>query len=183
VLIAQMEDAARRLDVVAWDTQQKVRKVGTGFRACERERAVEGRVRGEANLLKLVLAAELYRVRAPHSGQAVAHVQRVADLIDAGDRHAHRKRVEDQIFAAFELRSEDHDARRPGPRDEALLREGDALAAVWNTNIIRVVRQAEVEIVDGVRSEGFRAAHRPELSASQRQCIKAGDIRATLLAG
>ena len=121
VLIAQIEHAARRLDVVARRADQEVREVGPGFGAGERERAVERRIRFEPDLLKLVLATELQRVRSQDPRHAVAQVQRVAGLVDAGDRHAHRERVEHEVLDAVELRREDDDARRARTGHKPLL--------------------------------------------------------------
>ena len=183
VLIAKIEDAAGRLNVVARHAEQEVGEVRTGFGAGKRERAVERRVRLQPHLLELILPAELHSVPAPHPRNAVRQMERIARLIDACNRHAHRERVEHEILDTFELWRQHDDARRAGTGDESLRREAHALAAVRHAHVVCVVREAGVEGVHRVRSECSRASKRPELRAADRERIEARHVRATLLAG
>ena len=110
-------------------------------------------------------------------------MQRVAGLLDAGDRHAHRKCIEDEVLDAVELRREDDDARSSRAGHETLLRDLHVRAAVGHADVVVVVREAGVKVVDGVQPERLRTAERPQLRAAERQRVEARHIRAALLAG
>ena len=100
---------------VARNPQQKIREVVAGLSPRERERAVEGGVRNELHFPELKLAAGFQRVIAADLRNDVAGIPRLVRLIHAGDRHARRKGVEDQVLNAFKLRGEHDDSGSAGP--------------------------------------------------------------------
>ena len=70
----------------------------------------------------------------------------------------------------------------PGPVTKPCDARLTPRAAVRHADVVALCVQADVELVDGVRSERLGAAERPELRAADRQRVEARDVRAALLA-
>ena len=71
----------------------------------------------------------------------------------------------------------------PGPVTNPCEARLTPLPPFGTADVVRVVREADVELVHRVRSERLRAAERPELRAADRQRVEARHVRAALLPG
>ena len=176
-----MEDSSGRLDVVARDPEQEICKIAPRFRAGKSKRAVERRVRIELHLRELELSAHLHRVRAEHLREAVVEIERLIDLVHAGDRDTHRERVERDVLDALELRCLDDDPRRGGPGHESLRCETDAPPTVRESDVVRIPRERRVKFVHRAVAHHGVITRRKELRAPQGQCVEARHVGAALL--
>ena len=174
VLIAQVEDPARGLDVVARHAEQKVGEVGAGLGTGKRERAVERRVRLQPDLLELVLAAELQRCERPTPSTRLSARCRVSPVWLTPVMVTPIVKVLNTRFST----PSNCGARTtmpgvPGAGDEALRRQRHAEAAVRPAHVVVVVGEAGVKIVHGVRGrtswrlQTTTAAPGPSVNASK----------------
>src|SRR5262245_11097752 len=181
VSIPEMEDAAGRLHVITWYSEQEIRKIAPRFRPRKCECPVKGRVGIEFHFAELELTTDLYGMCSVHFGDAVAEIESRVDLIDTRNCDAHGESIEDDVLNALKRGRLHDDARRSGSRHEALEREADPAPAVRESDIVGVAHEADVELVDPATGRHRADAKRNELRAAQGQRVKPGNAGSALL--
>ena len=120
---------------------------------------------------------------AQHPRERITEIQCVVPLKGVGNRNAHHKGRERDIFHALELRSLDDDTLRPRAGHKALRLKRHSQAAVRLANIVHISQEPDVKFIDRRWAEDLCIADCDFLGLPDRQSVKARDARAALPAG
>ena len=180
VSISGIERIELALIVLAWNADQKIRKIISGLTPSKNEVAVELSNGLSIHLIKMQVTAKLHRMISSNSGDRLGQFVGVVCLFQFVRSRADRIAVEHDVLDALPSRIERHDTRRALRRDKALGGETDAGAAQGLAQIVVIANVAQVKLVDRVWAQNLCVSDRKELSAAGREGIEARNVRATL---
>src|SRR5271165_257513 len=116
-------------------------------------------------------------------GKAVAKLEGIVILIEAGDGGSDDVIVEIDIFDSLVLGTSGNDARLTFRIHKSLTGKGGANPADRITEDVCVAKIRKVKLIDSSHAKGFRLTESQELSSSVRLSVETGNVCTALLSG